>query len=202
MSSSEKWFPISSETDYHFPGVFSHPYPQRLGFCKDISTLPHYDSTNPHFLFTDIQLGKGKARNPQTVTMKVDGVEEAVCYRIVPCAGVKLCPKHVDGCSYIASTRECRPCPSHPGEKLVRSGDCPVEFVYISPQDNKDNRRWITGILRGKDMTASNLHNHPSHAASKIPSKVDTDIRQAIISNPHLKTRDIMTGKICTVYWP
>ena len=64
MSSSKKWFPISSETDYHFPGVFSHPYPQRLGFCEDISTLPHYDSTNPHFLFTDIQLGKGKARNP------------------------------------------------------------------------------------------------------------------------------------------
>ena len=40
---------------------------------------------------------------------------------------------------------------------------------------------------------------HPSHAASKIPSKVDTDIRQAIISNPHLKTRDIMTGKIMHV---
>ena len=119
-----------------------------------------------------------------------------MCYRIVPCAGVKLCPKHVDGCSYIASTRECHPCPSHPDVKLVRAGDCRVEFVYIWPQDNEDNRRWITGILRGMDMTATNLHNHLSHAASKIPSKVDTEIRRAIILNPHLKTRDIITGKI------
>lgn len=75
MSSSEKWFPISSETDYHFPGIFSHPYSQRLGFCVDISILSQYDSTNPHFLFTDIQIGKGKAHNTQTVSMKVRSVK-------------------------------------------------------------------------------------------------------------------------------
>ena len=91
--------------------------------------------------------------------------------------------------------RECRPCPSHPDEKLIRSSDCPVEFVYIWPQDSTDTRRWTTGIKRGSENSDSNLHNHPSHAANKIPSKIDTDIRQAVIANPHLKTKDIMTGK-------
>lgn len=51
------------------------------------------------------------------------------------------------------------------------------------------------GIIHGTEMRADKLHNHPSHAATKIPSKVDTDIRQAVISNSHLKTRDIMISK-------
>lgn len=198
MSSYDNWFPIVDETDYHFPGVFTSPHPKRQGYCDDTSTLTRYDSHNPHFLFTDIQLGKGKARNVQKVTMVVDGVDETLLYRVVPCGGVKLCP--AVNCSYVTSTREIRACLQHPGEKLIRSNvsseECPVEFVYIWPDNEEDNRRWITGITRGAINTSDNLHNHPNHAATKIPSQIDTDIRKVVIADPHLKTKDIMIGKL------
>ena len=54
ISNKKKWFIIEDSEDYNFPGVFTHPYPQRRGFCEDISKLPNYDVTDPHFIFTDI----------------------------------------------------------------------------------------------------------------------------------------------------
>ena len=38
LSSHEKWFTITTKEDYQFPGIFRSPYPQRLGYCPDIST--------------------------------------------------------------------------------------------------------------------------------------------------------------------
>ena len=195
MASSDQWFSIASENDYHYPGVFTVPYPQRMAYCSDISTLAHYDPSNKHFLFTDIQFGKGKARAAQKVKMSVDGKDEDVWYRIVPCGGVKYCGKHEEGCTYITSTRENRHCPQHPDVKLIRSNECTVEFAYLWPVEENDTRRWITGFRRSGTNEESNLHNHPTHAAMKIPSKVENDIRQAVITNPHLKTKDIMTGQ-------
>ena len=143
MRDSTKWFEITNKSDYHFPGVLKPPNTKCLGYCADISTLPQYDSHNPHFLFTDIQLGKGKARNPQRVSMTVDGNEETLWYRIVPCGGVKQCP--APSCTYVVATREVRSCMQHPNEKLTRSnelsGECPVEFMYIWPVDEADKRR-------------------------------------------------------------
>jgi hypothetical protein len=131
MSSIENWFPITDGNDHHFPGIFTYPHPQRLGYSEDISTLPRYDSHNHHFLFTDIQLGKAKARNVQKVSMAVDGKDETLCYRVVPSGGVRLCP--AADCSCVVSTREIKACPQHSTEKLIRfndsSGECPVEFV-------------------------------------------------------------------------
>ena len=198
MRDSTKWFEITNKSDYHFPGVLKPPNTKCLGYCADISTLPQYDSHNPHFLFTDIQLGKGKARNPQRVSMTVDGNEETLWYRIVPCGGVKQCP--APSCTYVVATREVRSCMQHPNEKLTRSnelsGECPVEFMYIWPVDEADKRRWLTGIVRGEQaIDQENLHNHPIHSCSKIPSKVDTDIRSAVIADPHLKTKDILIGE-------
>ena len=40
-----------------------------------------------------------------------------------------------------------------------------------------------------------NLHNHPIPSPTKIPSKVDADIRRAVMNNPNLKTQDIMVGE-------
>lgn len=199
MSSSENWYTICREEDYEFPGTFSTPAPQRMGYCSDITTLPKYDHSNEHFLFTDIQFGKGKARNLQRTKMSVDGTEEELWYRIVPCGGVKLCGDHENGCSYVTSTRETRSCPSHPKSHLVKSGECPVEFIYIWPTEESDKRRWITGVRRLGGCEDENLHNHPTHAATKISSKVDTDIRRAVVANPHLKTKDLMTGKSMTI---
>ena len=45
----------------------------------------YYDAHIPHFLFTDIQLGKGKACNAQKVTMEVNGASETLWYRVAPC---------------------------------------------------------------------------------------------------------------------
>ena len=194
MSSSDQWFTVNSSSSYHFPGVFHSPFPQRMGFCPDITQLPSHEKSDPDFIFTDIQLGKGKARNQREIVMNIDSQEEAVLYRIVPCGGVKLCPHYGEDCQYVVSTRETKRCSVHSAEDLQRSSPCPVEFVYIKPKEPADNRRWITGIVRGGELTADNLHNHPLHGNVKITAKVDSDIRRAVIENPHLKTQDIVTG--------
>ena len=59
---------------------------------SDITQLPSYETSNPDFIFTDIQLGKGKARNQREIVMNIDSQEEAVLNCIMPCDGVKLCP--------------------------------------------------------------------------------------------------------------
>lgn len=141
-------YDITNEDDYHFPGVFTAPYPQHMGFCEDITKLAKYDSKNEHFLFTDIQLSKGRARNPRKVTMNVAGTNEELWYRIIPCGGVKLCAKHLDGCMHVVPLRENTKCLDHPDEKLIRSEECPVEFAYLWPESPKDKRRWMTGIIR------------------------------------------------------
>jgi len=63
---------------------------------------------------------------------RVVGKKDNVYYRTAPCIGVKTCT--VSGCTYIAPIHEKRPCPHHKN-KLVRSEGCPVEFVYVYPED-------------------------------------------------------------------
>lgn len=132
MSSSSNWFTVKDKNDYRFPGICTTPYPQRLGFCDNVSTLHCYDSHNPHFLFTDIQFGKGKACNAQKVLMNMNDTSKTVWYRVVPCGGVRICS--TENCEYVTSIKETRPCELHQDKKLIRSnekyGDCPAEFVY------------------------------------------------------------------------
>ena len=194
ISDKNNWFPIKESKDYNFPGIFNTPFPQRLGYCDDITKLPNYESTDPHFLYSDIQIGKGKARPKRLIPMNIDGKVENVFYRFAPCGGVKKCSMHSDGCSHIVPTSSVKPCSIHPNAALERSGDCPVDFVYIWPADQSDNRRWLSGIIRCGDMHSSDLHNHPHHKESKIPVKVDTDIRRAVIENPHLKSSELLIG--------
>ena len=195
LSSAEKWFPIESCDDYHFPGIFKLPPPKRLGYCEDVTKLSSYEKSDPDFMFSDIQLGKGKARNQREVTMSIDGKQEEVVYRVVPCGGVKHCSHYGEACHYVVSTREIKRCPDHPEEQLLRSSPpCPVEFVYIKPKDPSDHRRWLTGIVRSGELDDQNLHNHPIHGETKITAKVDADIRRAVISNPQLKTKDVIIG--------
>jgi len=125
--------------------------------------------------------------------MNIDGTTENVYYRFTPCGGVKKCP--VEGCLYVVNTNEVKPCNQHPESKLVRSGECPVEFFYIWPESMEDNRRWLTGLVRDGSMEGNDLHNHPHHNERRIPVKIDSDIRRAITENPHLKTSDVITGK-------
>ena len=68
-----------------FQASLRHHTLKELATVKIISLLPRYDAHNPHFLFTNIQLGKGKARNAQKVTMEVNGASDTLWYRVVPC---------------------------------------------------------------------------------------------------------------------
>lgn len=194
ISDKENWFPIKESNDYNFPGVFDSPFPQRLGYCKDVTKLPNYE--RPHFFYSDIQIGKGKARPKRMIQMNIDGADENVYYRFAR-GRVKRCSMYSEGCSYVVSTSTHKLCSQHPEAVLEHTSDCPVDFFYIWPVDENDNRRWFTGITRCGDLQASDLHNHPHHKESEIPVKVDTDIRRAVLENPHLKSSDFMTG--CTV---
>ena len=80
IASSHRWFSITSEDYYHYPGVFTVPCPQRMAYCSDTSTLAHYDPLNKHFLLTDIQFGKRKVRAPLKVKISVDSKDEDVWY--------------------------------------------------------------------------------------------------------------------------
>ena len=199
LSDKSNWFEIKSSDDYNFLGVFTTPFPQRLGYCEDISKLPNYEVSDPHFLYSDIQIGKGKARPKRLIQMNIDGKSENVYYRFAPCGGVKRCA--VEGCLYVVCTNEVKPCSQHSESKLVHSGECPVEFFYIWPENVEDKRRWLTGLVRAGSMEDDDLHNHPHHKERKIPVKIDTDIRRAMIDNPHLKTSDVMTGKVSVECW-
>lgn len=192
LSSCENWFEITQPDDYYYPGQFKSDYPKRLGFVPDITKLSFYVKEDEHFLFNDIQIGKGKLRSVRKLQISIEGKEESLNYRIAPCGGVKMCS--AVGCSYVTSTREHRHCSSHPDSLLVSSGECPVEFVYVWPVDDTDKRRWLSGIVRQGDMTQTNLHNHPFHQSTKIPSKVIHDIQHALHTDPQLTTHDIITG--------
>ena len=117
---------------------------------------------------------------------------EEVIYRSAPCLGIKYCPK--DGCQHIVPIREKRNCPKHniPLQKIT---DCPIEFVYICPEDSTDNKRWIGGIIRCQKSPSDNLHNHRIHAVNKITQFVKEKISDAVSANPALTPFDIACGK-------
>ena len=145
-------YEITNNKDYYFPGVFDAPHPQRMGFCPDITQLPKYDTRNPHFIYAGIQFSKGIARNPCKVYHASGWEDEMLWYRIVPCGGVKLYVKHSEGCSHVVPVREKTKCPTHPNEQLCQSEQCPVEFVYLWPEDEMDKRRWLSGISRAESF--------------------------------------------------
>lgn len=124
----KNWFPIIDSEGYNFPGVFKHPYPQRLGYCEDITRIANFEASDPHFIFSDIQLGKGKARPKRLVQLDIAGKKESVYYRFVPCGGVKRCGKHTEGCLYVAPTSAVKSCYQHQDTPLERTGDCPWQL--------------------------------------------------------------------------
>jgi len=81
--------------------------------------------------------------------------------------------KEAESCSHVVSTSTHKLCSQHPEAVLECTSDCPVDFFYIWPVDENDNRRRFTGITRCGDLQASDLHNHPHHKESKIPAKID-----------------------------
>ena len=100
------------------------------------------------------------------------------------------------GCTYVAPIREKRGCKTHTHKKMIQSDRCPVEFVYIYPQHyEKDNRRWIGGIVRNQKDETNNLHNHELHGAFKICNLVQDKISHAVQSNWSITPTDVSQGK-------
>ena len=79
--------------------------------------------------------------------------------------------------------------------KAEKSGECPVEFVYLHPKNSKDGRRWFGGIVRCQKSPSLSVHNHRIHSATKIAQCVREKINNAILANPALTPSDISCGK-------
>ena len=91
MKSHDNWQEIITKEQYQFPGVSVSGQSSMLLYSKDVSKLPQYVASKPHFLWDDIQLSKGKLNPDRMVTMNINGIDEEVFYRMAPCNGVKVC---------------------------------------------------------------------------------------------------------------
>ena len=149
IEDTENWRSISSKDDYQYLGVFPNKQMQVIYYSPDCTKLDQSCSTDPHFLWNDIQLCKGK--NYSIFVEIGSNAREELIYRCAPCNGVKVCPQ--SDCSFVAPISRTRPCPHHPDAPLKRSNEtshkCPVQFAYTYPKDiDQDDRRWIMGFIR------------------------------------------------------
>ena len=95
-------------------------------YYNDITKLPQFSPSHPHFLWDDVQLGKGSYSKDRMVKFSIGGKEEALFYRTCPCKGVKRCS--VD---YTVTLKARKPCPKHPKQDLLSISDCTVELTYL-----------------------------------------------------------------------
>ena len=192
LQESENWKTIKSKEDYHYPGVFSQSCnPNTLMYTHDY-TLLEQSAENPHFMWNDMQFSKGALNKDRKIECEINGKKEKINYRTASCNGVKCCS--FTGCEYTAPIREKRPCPHHK-TPLSRTSSCPVEFVYIYPEESSDKRQWIGGLIRCPKASVQNLHNHAVPPPSTIAQCIKEKISQAIQLNPTLKPSDIACGK-------
>jgi len=160
----ENWKIIQSKHDYQFPGVFEDEQMQAIYYTPDVFKLDEADLSNPHFMWDDIQLSKGKLNKDRLVTVEVASEKVNLMYRSAPCNGVKLCP--VESCNFVAPMSQQRPCPLHTDMPLKKStcdgSMCPVEIAYLYPPNPSENKqRWILAFVRHPKGLSTNLHNHP-----------------------------------------
>ena len=193
LEDSENWKVIEDKTNYQYLGTFPHPSQQQLYFVPDISALEQTATDNPHFLWLDLQLSKGPLNKDRCIEVNIGCRKEKVFYRSAPCAGVKVCP--VDGCNHVQAIRQKHPCPKHRDSTLKRTESCPVEFVYIYPQNYQiDHRRWIGGIVRCQKEATESLHNHPLNGSMVMAKFMKQQIGHAAITNPTLKPSEVARG--------
>ena len=193
LGSKENWKEISDKNNYHFLGVFSEPSCNVLWYTNDVTQLSHYTLEDPDFLWNDIQFSK-RSSTKQTVDLFIGEQGKKRClYYKAQCNGVKKCCE----CQHVVPNSAIRnSCTEHPGSPLTRVKDCPVEFVYIRPEDFSDHQRWIDGLIRKHTFDKQkNFHNHSSVSSHRIPSKVRKDIASAVKCNPSLKTSELSCGQ-------
>ena len=96
----ENWKELSENNKecYQYPGLHSSPSTNLLYHANDISKLPHYSDTNPHFMWSDIQLSKSST-SKNKMSVKIDGQVEEFSYWMSQCKGVKKCSE----CDHVVS---------------------------------------------------------------------------------------------------
>ena len=78
MKSHDNWQEIITKEQYQFPGVSVSGQSSMLLYSKDVSKLPQYVASKPHFLWYDIQRSKGKLNPDRMVTLNINGIDEEV----------------------------------------------------------------------------------------------------------------------------
>jgi len=124
------------------------------------------------------------------IEIYIGSCKENVYYRSAPCASFKRCSE--SEYNYVVTVREKRTHPSYP---LNHFNGCPVEIVYLYPQDVSDNCRWVIGLVKHQKEATDNLHNHPIHGPIKIAKCVKESISKAVYLNSVLTPVDISHGK-------
>ena len=193
MAEKENWKTLTNKSEYQYPGVYASAQLQCVYQIDNYKTLEQSAENDPHFIWNDIQLSKGKLNKDRLLEMNVGGKKEYIYYRSAPCGGVKVCNEH--SCNYVAAVREKRRCQLHPSAPLNHVNDCPVEFAYLYPENSNDNRRWIIAIIRNQKEPMINLHNHAIHGPTKIAKCIQENISRAISLNSTLTPIDISQGK-------
>ena len=197
MTDKENWTIINFKRDYQFPGFYEKEQNQSIFYTPNALERDQADTSNPHFMWDDIQLSKGKVNKDRQIFFEIDKVRVPLMYRCAPCNGIKFCP--VETCNFVAPISQQRPCRLHPDKPLVKRNDsgpvCPVEFAYLYPPEKSDTQRWILGIVRHQKQIQKNIHNHPMPRPSKVCSMVKAVIQQSASSNSSLKPSQVAQGK-------
>ena len=192
LQSKENWRTLKDKESYQYLGIFPSPSQNFLWYVDDLTNLSHFTESDPDFMWSDIQFSK-QSSTKQVITVDIGKGEENLIFHRSQCRGVKKCNE----CDHTVTNAAVRnTCPDHPNTPLICVTDCDVEFVYIRPENPKDNRRWIGGLLRQHQVEPSkNFHSHDSVSSHRIPQKVCSDIAKAVEANPSLTASQIACGQ-------
>ena len=67
MIDKENWKVIHSKREYYFPGFYEKEQKQSAFYTPNLLKLDQADTSNPHFLWDDIQLSKGKVNKDRQI---------------------------------------------------------------------------------------------------------------------------------------
>eukprot|EP00112_Aurelia_sp_Birch-Aquarium-sp1_P014358 Seg3094.1 transcript_id=Seg3094.1/GoldUCD/mRNA.D3Y31 product="ATP-dependent DNA helicase RecQ" protein_id=Seg3094.1/GoldUCD/D3Y31 len=188
MEKSESWS-VCTGDEYVYLG-FDHN-PDALLYLKDHTKAPNAARNDPHFVYNDLQLSKGPSNKPMAKEWNVDGSKLKVIVQKSPCEGVKQCGS--PECTYVVSKRQqINRCKAHADAPLVPSGQCPVKFVYIYPENfTHDTRRWL-GVISAQTGKAE--HNHSKPAACKLPAILNEEITKCVKSDCTKTAKEVQLG--------
>ena len=101
MTEKENWKTLTNKSEYQYSGVYTSVQLQCVYQIDDYNTLEQSAESDPHFIWNNIQLSKGKLNKDRLLEMDVGGKKENIYYRLAPCGGVKVCSEPL--CNYVAA---------------------------------------------------------------------------------------------------